>query len=113
MEPRGRGLFFVLLLLAVAAGAVLVTEGRAQRRREERSEQFQHLAGGLGFGPALDLSGCAFGLDPRLDGSCAEDRGPIPGGACFCPRHAGSVLYYAPRERGRLLSAGEADETPP
>src|SRR5437899_3005941 len=96
MESRGNGLLLVLLLLAAAACAALAAEGRAGPRRQARAEEFQRLVGGLGFGPALDLSGCAFGLDPRLDGSCSEERGPVPGGACFCPRHAGSVFYYPP-----------------
>ena len=114
MEPRGRVLFVLLLVLAVSATAVLIVEGRSQRRREARSEQFQHLVGGLGFGPALDLSGCAFGLDPRLDDSCSDDCGPIPGGATFCPRHAESVFYYAPREHGvPQLMTKDGDETPP
>jgi hypothetical protein len=108
MESRGRGLFLVLLLLACAAGAVLAGEDLSRRSRPPRAEQFQRLVGGLGFGPALDLSGCAFGLDPRLDGACAEDRGPVPGGACFCPRHAGSVFEYAPPPR-----QGEGDAPPP
>jgi hypothetical protein len=108
VESRGRGLLLVLLLLSCAAGAVLVGEDLAQRRRPDRAEPFQRLVGGLGFGPALDLSGCAFGFDPRLDGACAEDCGPVPGGACFCPRHAGSLFEYAP-----LPDQGEGDATPP
>ena len=105
MESRGVGLLIVLLLLAGAAGAVLVTEARAHRG-EAHAEEFQRLVGGVGFGPALDLSGCAFGFDPRLDGSCAEEDGPVPGGACFCPRHAGSLFCYppVPREEGAHAS---------
>jgi hypothetical protein len=91
---RGTGLFVFLVLLAVAAGAVLVAEGR--ERGAGRGEEFQRLVGGLGFGPAVDLSVCAFGFDPRLDGACAFDTGAVPGGTCFCPRHAGSVFFYPP-----------------
>jgi hypothetical protein len=97
------GLRLTLLLLVVASAAVLVAEDRSLAHTEE----FQRLVGGLGFGPALDLSGCAFGFDPRLDGGCAEECGPVPGGASFCPHHAGSVFSYPP------LSVEEADETPP
>lgn len=96
METRGRVLAIVLLLLIVASGAILLIETRDRPEREARSEAFQRLVGGVGFGPAVDLSGCAFGFDPRLDGDCAEARGPLPGGGVFCPRHAGSVFYYPP-----------------
>lgn len=110
MESRGRGLFVVLALLSGAAVAVLL----AERPRPEagRSEEFQRLVGGLGFGPACDLSGCPFGFDPRLDGACGEDCGPVPGGRCFCPRHAGSVLYYVPPDRGGPLPGGEDGDGP-
>jgi hypothetical protein len=96
MKPRCPVGGVALLLLVGAAGAVLTFEGRAQRRRDRHAEQFQHLVGGLGFGPAVDLSGCAFGLDPRLDGDCAGDYGPVPGGRCLCPRHTANILYYPP-----------------
>jgi len=99
VETRSSVLFLFLIVLCGAAGTVLVAEGWAQHR-PNHSETFQRLVGGVGFGPALDLSGCAFGFDPRLDGGCAEERGPIPGGACFCPRHAGSLFYYPPLCRG-------------
>ena len=96
MTTRGQILFVVLLLLIVACAAILLIESRGRPERQARSEAFQHLVGGVGFGPAVDLSGCAFGFDPRLDGDCAQERGPIPGGGAFCPRHAGSVFYYPP-----------------
>jgi hypothetical protein len=106
MESRGSGLLLTLLLLAGAAVAVLAEEGHDPRDLS-RGEEFQRLVGGLGFGPALDLSGCAFGFDPRLDGSCAWETGPLPGGACLCPRHAGSLFFYPPPRRG------EDDVLPP
>jgi hypothetical protein len=104
VEKRGWYLFLTLLLLTVAAGAILTAENLPQDRRQAPAEEFQRLVGGLGFGPALDLSDCIFGFDPRLDAACAFERGPIPGGACFCPRHAGSLFCYAelPRETPRL-----------
>lgn len=105
MQARGSGLFFALMLLIAAAATVLVTEGRTQHHRRGRGEAFQRLVGGVGFGPALDLSGCAFRFDPRLDGSCAAACGPIPGGDCFCPRHTQSVFYYP---RLRREGAGHA-----
>ncbi len=92
MQPRGpRRLLLVLLLLTAAFVSVLAAE--AWRPRPS-SEPFQRVVGGLGFGPALTLDDCPFGFDPRLDGTCGADHGPIPGGSCFCPRHAGSILPY-------------------
>jgi hypothetical protein len=105
MESRTRALGIVLLLLAGASGAVLLEDSWP---RPPRGEAFQRLVGGLGFGPAVDLSDCAFGFDPRLDGSCALERGPVPGGGYFCPRHAGSVFFYPP-----LRPEGHADAPPP
>jgi hypothetical protein len=95
MEVRGSGLVLLLLLTGLALG-VLGIEEVFGRRRQERADDFERLVGGVGFGPAPHLAGCAFGFDPRLDGRCAADRGPIPGGTCFCPGHAGSVFYYPP-----------------
>ncbi len=111
MTARAWVLLGALLLLAGASAAVLVTETQLQRSREERAAEFQRLVGGLGFGPALELSDCVFGFDPRLDGSCAQDYAPLPGGTCFCPRHAGSILYYPPPPRRVpvwLLEEGDA-----
>jgi hypothetical protein len=109
MESRNRALLLALLLLSTAAGAVLIAEA-PHRQRQERSAEFQRLVGGLGFGPALDLSGCAFGLDPRLDDSCSEQYGPIPGGRCFCPRHAGTVFSYPERQADRSQQRGGAGD---
>jgi hypothetical protein len=103
MKPtasRGSALAVALALLTAAAAAVLWAEDAAWQGRRPRAAEFQRLVGGLGFGPAADLSGCPFGFDPRLEGACARDDGPVPGGSCFCPRHAGSVLYYPPLDPG-------------
>jgi hypothetical protein len=98
---RGPFIFLTLVVsLAVAAIGVLGADGLLQRRRAERAEEFQRLVKGLGFGPAVDLSRCAFSFDPRLCGSCPQDWGPIPGGVYFCPRHGCSILFY-PRLEGR------------
>ena len=92
METRISALFVVLLLLLGAAFAVL----SAENRTSSRSASFQHLVGGLGFGPALELSDDAFAFDPRLDGTCEQDYGPLAGGSCFCPRHSVSLFFYPP-----------------
>jgi hypothetical protein len=112
-ETRGPFLLFSLIgTLSLAAAVVLGVEHEFQRRQSERAEAFQRLVGGLGFGPAVDLSRCAFSFDPRLCSSCPEDGGPIPGGAYFCPQHACSILYYPRLEGGRALP-GEADGDAP
>jgi hypothetical protein len=113
MEARGSGLFFILLLLTGASGAVLAAEDRRGHELPARAESFQRLVGGLGFGPALDLSECSFGFDPRLDGTCSTDYGPIPGGACFRSRQPGSIFFYPPLEHGTQLPAEEGGNALP
>src|SRR5258707_1370982 len=104
MQTRGPRLLFALLVtLAAAAAAVLAVEELARSRKNARGEEFQRLVGGLGFGPALDLSQCTFGFDPRLEATCSQDVGPIPGGGWFCPYHAGSIFYYPPLESSDLM----------
>jgi hypothetical protein len=98
-NPNGC-LFLVLLLLTGAAGAVLVVEECKERDTLAHAESFQRLVGGLGFGPALDLSSGASAFDPRLEDSCSMDYGPIAGGACFSSRQAGSVFFYPPLQHG-------------
>jgi hypothetical protein len=113
MQTRARGLVVVLLLLSSAAGAVVLAEERAWRHREGRSEDLQRLVGGLGFGPALDLSDCPFSFDPRLDGSCGLEHGSVPGGGCFCPRHSASLFCYPPLRQGAPQLVGEGDARSP
>jgi hypothetical protein len=105
--------WLVLLLLGCASVAVLAVEKRLQRGHAEQAAEFQRLVCGLGFGPALDLSGCPFGYDPRLDGSCAQEYAPLPGGSCFCPRHAGSVLHYPPPPHRAPHWLVEKSDAPP
>jgi hypothetical protein len=113
MEARANVLLVLLLLLTGASAAVLLEQAQAVPAQAARGEAFQRLVGGLGFGPAMDLSGCAFGFDPRLDGSCSMDCGPIPGGGYFCPRHAASVFCYPPLDRATPPTEGDAHATPP
>jgi len=94
-----------IIALALAAVTFLVTDAGLQDRRAARAEDFQRLVGGLGFGPALDLSRCPNSFDPRLDDGCADDDGPIPGGARYCPLRGGSIFSYPPLERSPPAAA--------
>jgi hypothetical protein len=83
----------LVLLLTVAAVGLLAKElGRG--RAENIAREYQQVLGGLGFGPALDLSRCANSFDPRVCPRCTDDLGPVAGGGYFCPQHASSILYY-------------------
>jgi hypothetical protein len=112
LEARGLRLLVALLALVCACAAVLALDAGGSPRRRAASAAFQEQVGGLGFGPALDLSGCACGFDPRLDDSCSAAVGPVPGGACFCPRHGG-LTPWPERTEGARSSTGDGDATPP
>jgi hypothetical protein len=85
-------LLAAILTLTVAAGVIVLVE--SGDRGTAAAREYQELVGGLGFGPAVDLSRCANSFDPRMCRHCPADFGPIPGGSPFCPQHACSVLYY-------------------
>jgi hypothetical protein len=84
------------LILVTAAATVLDVDANWDRDDQQASREFQELVGGLGFGPAVDLSTCSYSFDPRVCSNCPHDLGPIPGGVYFCPQHACSILYYPP-----------------
>jgi hypothetical protein len=90
MRPRDAVLLFLLLSLVLGAAAVLGLDARARRRHEARAEEFQRLVGGLGFGPALDLSGGPNRFDPRLDGRDADE---------VASARALSIFSYPPPDR--------------
>jgi hypothetical protein len=89
-------LIAVTLSLVAGVAAVLIGEGSAANGRLRRAEEFQVLVRGLGLGPAVDLSRCAFRFDPRLCPACPEDDGPVAGGSWFCPCQGCSIFYYPP-----------------
>jgi hypothetical protein len=94
-SERSRFLAAALIaLLAGSAGVLIATDGLASAEHDRRSEEFQHLVGGLGLGPAVDLSRCGFSFDPRLCPDCPLNHEPVPGGVYFCPQHACSILYW-------------------
>jgi hypothetical protein len=104
MRPKAPFLFGIVVTLATAAGLVLVLDNGRRPREEMRAKAFQTLVGGLGFGPAADLSDCPFAYDPRLSPRCNQDAGPIVGGAFFCPHHACSVFDYSLLEGNAEIS---------
>ncbi len=96
-----------LLFLTVSAAAAVGVGNWPNRDQQARERDFQHLVGGLGSGPSVDLSRCPFCFDVRLARGCQCDQGPIAGGAYFCPEHGCSVFYctslhafHAEKEKG-------------
>ena len=85
-----------LIGLSAAASAIVLAESRRNPVAAGRSREFQQMLGGLGFGPAIDLSRCTLAFDPRLGPVCESRLGPIPGGGFVCPHHASSVFDYSP-----------------
>jgi hypothetical protein len=107
-------LLSLIAILTLGALGVLTMEDSLSDRRTPKAEEFQRLVGGLGFGPALDLSRCAFSFDPRLCCGCPQDGGPIPGGFSFCPEHACSIWYYPqPTTCGGLSTETSGDAPVP
>src|SRR5262245_23095823 len=88
-----------IMILAMGAVIVLVVESQGHAAAKHHTREFQEVVGGLGFGPALDLSRCPLSFDPRLCPRCTADLGPIPGGGFFCIHHACSILYYPALDR--------------
>jgi len=99
MHPRAPlAVLAGVLMLTVSAAAILVAGDRDDSARAARGREFQELVGGLGFGPAVDLSRCPASFDPRLAHQCPADLGPVPAGGYLCPHHACSIFYYPPLE---------------
>jgi hypothetical protein len=71
-----------VVALPVAAIAVLLAGAPAT------DDGFQRLVGGVGLGPALDLSRCAAEFDPRAAGACSLRHDPVALGSLYCPAHA-------------------------
>jgi hypothetical protein len=94
-------LLAALALSCAAAGGAIAADPWF-RRPEAAQREFQQLLGGLGCGPAVNLAECELAFDPRLDGACTADCGPIPGGHWFCGRHACSLLPLRPLSAATL-----------
>jgi hypothetical protein len=82
----------VAFFTVMAAGILALGDCRHEGRTA--SGEYQRLVGGLGVGPALDLSRCPNSFDPRVCPRCTEDLGPLAGSGHFCPQHACSIFYY-------------------
>jgi hypothetical protein len=93
-------LLAAILTVTATAAVQLLIEARSEYPQEESAVSFQRLVGGLGFGPALDLSQCPCTFDPRLEAACGLDLEPVPAGGCFCPQHGTSIFYYPPLHGG-------------
>ena len=107
--PRPGIVLVSLFGLVLAACAIVVADSRRDALSARRSREFQELVGGLGFGPAMELSPCSLAFDPRLGPVCESQLGPIPGGGFVCPQHACSVFDYSPTVDTPISSA----EAPP
>jgi hypothetical protein len=95
MRSRSPAILVALTFgLVAAAAVVLVADNLSRTGRIGQVEEYQRLVGGLGLGPAVDLTRCAFRFDPRLCPTCPEDQGPVAGGSWFCPCQGCSIFYY-------------------
>jgi len=93
------------MVIVIAAIACLIESNVPHRQRERLARDFQSLLGGLGFGPALDLSESTYGFDPRLNEVCVHDGTPTPGAGCMPPGHVGFVFSYR--------TQGDGDDSTP
>jgi hypothetical protein len=99
---------------ALCAIALLSAQCRPDSGRAQPALEFHSLVGGLGFGPALDLSRCTNSFDPRLGAICSQEFGHVPAGREFCPHHASSIFCYPGLETdGRDMVPGETDARRP
>ena len=92
MMPRSpRGVLCLCGLMAVLSVAAVGSTLNGTSDHLAAAKAFQELTGGLGGGPTVDLA-CPAHLDPRLDGECRFDAGPVPGGSLLCPRCGRELL---------------------
>ncbi|HKB03984.1 MAG TPA: hypothetical protein VKD90_17305 [Gemmataceae bacterium] len=88
---RGPAILLALTAALVAGAGVALAVAGDDPTADEQVSEFHRLVGGLGGGPAIDLSRCEAAFDPRLCRHCAHETGPVPAGGSFCPHaHAHS-----------------------
>lgn len=85
-------LLILVLVLVLAVALCWTIDAGYQEQRCQTDFEFQQLVGGIGMGPAIDLSACAFAFDARLACTCRSMQEPLPGGQEFCPHHTAAVL---------------------
>lgn len=73
-------LLAVTVALAAGAGGAVALAG-PDSTSPQRAAEFHRLVGGVGGGPATDLSRCEAVFDPPR----TPDGGPVPGGEFFYP----------------------------
>ena len=78
-------------LLTAAAAAALFLGALGDPAAADRSAAFQEAAGGLGGGRATMLQPCEAAFTGDRDLPCGRAFEPVPGGAAFCPHHAGPL----------------------
>jgi hypothetical protein len=87
---RGPAILLALTSALGLAAAIALAVAGTDATAEPGAIEFQRLVGGLGGGPATDLSRCEAAFDARLSPHCSQDLGPVPGGSAFSPYHAAS-----------------------
>jgi len=84
---------FAALTLAIAAVSCLAISNGPGEWDSVKAIEFQQMVGGLGLGPATNMSECPALFDPRIAVTCPYEYEPIPAGQnFFCSRHACSIL---------------------
>jgi len=77
VTARGRALLLAAAVALPATAAAMLTASASPAIHGGRAS-FQREVGGLGLGPAVDLSRCACGFDPRVESGCALGLEPVP-----------------------------------
>ncbi len=85
-----------VMVLAITAAGIVIIDTIPRSNPSRNVEEFQQLVGGLGLGPATDLSTCSFAFDPRIGITCDRQYDPIPMGSWFCTAHMCSCFSLAP-----------------
>jgi hypothetical protein len=82
---RGSAILLALTAALTAGAGVALAVAGGDPAADAKAAEFHRLVGGLGGGPAIDLSRCEAAFDPRLCPHCGLETGPVPAGGSFCP----------------------------